>query len=162
MNLVIKTLALSKRFPREEKFGLTSQVRRAATSISSNIAEGYRRRTTKEYIRYLTIAYGSCGELQSQTDVAYEMKYITKDEYQAINALEEEVSRLLWSSIETLKTRAQGARSMAQGLANAGTQGARREAQGVGHEKEGARHEEQGLANAEAQGAWDKAEESTL
>jgi four helix bundle protein len=115
LNLVNEMLALSRFFPKDEKYALTSQIRRAATSISSNIAEGYRKNSTREYIHYLTIAYGSCGELQSQTDVAYNMKYITKDEYEAVNALEEEVSRLLWSSMETLKTKARGARHKAQG-----------------------------------------------
>ena len=110
----MEILALSRQFPRDEIFGLTSQLRRAAISVSSNIAEGYRRNSTKEYVQYLTIAYGSCGELQSQTDVAYRMRYITKEEYTAINALEEEVSKLLWSSLETLRgnmliAKAQGA-----------------------------------------------------
>jgi four helix bundle protein len=138
---VIKALALSTRFPREEKFGLTSQVRRAATSISSNIAEGYRRRSTREYIRYLTIAYGSCGELQSQTDVAHTMKYITKDEFEAIDALEEEMSRLLWSAIETLRTKEQGARNKAHGLPM---------------------HKAPGLAYADDQGARNQAEDGGL
>ena len=57
---------VTKRFPKEEIYGLTSQIRRSAVSIPSNIAEGYGRKTTSEYVRFLYIAYGSVCELETQ------------------------------------------------------------------------------------------------
>lgn len=115
MNLVIEMLALSRRIPEDEKHGLGPQIRKAATSISTNIAQGYRMKSTREYIGHLTIAYDSCGELLIQTDAAYKLKLISQNEYDAASALEEEVSKLLWSSIKTLKRKAQDASRQAPG-----------------------------------------------
>ena len=115
LNLVARILALTRPFPKEETYGLSSQMRRAATSISSNIAEGYRRSSTKEYLKFLSIAYASCGELQSQTDVALTMELITDEEYRSVLASEEEMSKLLWVTMEKLKKKALGAWHMAQG-----------------------------------------------
>ena len=64
--LCIEIYRITKDFPKEEKFGLTSQIRRAVVSVPSNIAEGYGRKTTREYIRALYIAYGSHCELETQ------------------------------------------------------------------------------------------------
>ena len=61
--LCLKIYKVTKIFPKEEKYGLTSQIRRSAVSIPSNIAEGYGRKTTADYIKYLYIAYGSVCEL---------------------------------------------------------------------------------------------------
>jgi len=115
LNLVTEILSMTRRFPRDEVFGITSQMRRSATSISSNIAEGYRRNSTKEYINFLSISYASCGELQSHTDVALRMELISKEDHAGILVLEEEMSKLLWRTLETLKRKVQGARRMAQG-----------------------------------------------
>ena len=64
--LSLSIYKITTEFPNDEKFGLTSQVRRAAVSIPSNIAEGYGRRTRADYIKFLHIAYGSCCELETQ------------------------------------------------------------------------------------------------
>lgn len=61
-----KIYNLTKQFPTDERFGLTSQLRRAAVSIPSNIAEGYKHDTTREYVRYLFIALGSLGEVETK------------------------------------------------------------------------------------------------
>jgi len=63
-------------FPREEVYGLTSQMRRASVSVPSNIAEGFNRFHNKEYRRFLYIALGSCAELETQVEIAGELKYI--------------------------------------------------------------------------------------
>jgi len=68
---------LTKKFPKEELYGLTSQVRRSAVSIPSNIAEGFRRYHNKEYKQFLYIALGSCAELETQIIIAKELDYIT-------------------------------------------------------------------------------------
>ena len=68
--VLVKTVyVLTKSFPKDEQFSLTSQVRRCVISIPSNIAEGYERQTNKEFIRYLYIAKGSCGELRTQLHI---------------------------------------------------------------------------------------------
>ena len=64
--LCLEIYKITKRFPNEERYGLTSQVRRATVSVLSNIAEGYGRKITPEYIRFLYIAYGSICELETQ------------------------------------------------------------------------------------------------
>jgi len=68
---------LTKRFPKEELYGLTSQMRRSAVSIPSNIAEGFRRYHNKEYKQFLYIALGSCAELETQIIIANELDYIS-------------------------------------------------------------------------------------
>ena len=68
---------LTKKFPKEELYGLTSQMRRSAVSIPSNIAEGFRRYHNKEYKQFLYIALGSCAELETQIIIANELDYIS-------------------------------------------------------------------------------------
>ena len=74
--LCVKIYKITKRFPKEEIYGLTSQLRRSAVSVPSNIAEGYGRQTTKEYIQALYIAYGSNCELETQILLAGDLGYI--------------------------------------------------------------------------------------
>jgi len=71
-------------FPREEIFGLTNQMRRAAVSITSNIAEGFSRKTAKEKIQFYSIAIGSLTELQNQLVIARDIKYLSKDNFEKI------------------------------------------------------------------------------
>jgi four helix bundle protein len=76
---VVKDLyLLTKKFPKEELYGLTSQMRRSAVSIPSNIAEGFRRYHNKEYKQFLYIALGSCAELETQIIIANELDYINE------------------------------------------------------------------------------------
>lgn len=70
----------TERFPKQETYGLSSQMRRAAVSIPSNIAEGFRRYHNKEYKQFLYIALGSCAELETQITIAKELKYMTVNE----------------------------------------------------------------------------------
>lgn len=69
---------LTKKLPKEELYGLTSQMRRSAVSIPSNIAEGFRRYHNKEYKQFLYIALGSCAELETQIIIANELNYINE------------------------------------------------------------------------------------
>ncbi|MFZ1720431.1 MAG: four helix bundle protein [Candidatus Moraniibacteriota bacterium] len=75
MDLVVSVYILTKKFPREEIYALTSQMRRAAVSIPSNIAEGKCRKSKKEYIQFLRIAYASGAELETQIEIAKRLKY---------------------------------------------------------------------------------------
>jgi len=82
MALVTKIYQLSKLFPRDETYGLTSQMRRCAVSIPSNMAEGYGRRSTDDYIRFLQIATGSLYELQTQMEISLNLRYLERSDFE--------------------------------------------------------------------------------
>jgi len=77
--LCLEMHKVTKTFPKNEGFGLTSQMRRATQSIPSNIAEGYGRKTTPEYLRFLYIAYGSMCELETQMLLSGDLGYLNKE-----------------------------------------------------------------------------------
>jgi len=93
---------ITRSFPQEEKFGLTSQIRRAAVSIPSNIAEGQARYGKKEFIRYLYIAKGSLAELDTQCLIARELGYVEEPQIKPILLQIDELQRMLYSLIEKL------------------------------------------------------------
>jgi len=82
--LVLMIYQITKSFPKEELFGLTSQLRRCAISITSNIAEGFSRRSYKEKIQFYHISQGSVTELQNQLLIARDVKYISADSFTEI------------------------------------------------------------------------------
>lgn len=84
-------------------FGLKDQIQRSSVSIISNIAEGFERGSNNEFIQYLYIAKGSCGELRSQLYIALDQGYMTSKEFDKIIKLASEVSRLIYYLIESLK-----------------------------------------------------------
>jgi four helix bundle protein len=92
-------------FPGEERFGLTSQMRRASVSIGSNIAEGCGRRGDKELIAYLHIAMGSASELEFQTELAIELQYIGSEDVEAVLSQVTGMKRMLSRLIITLRER---------------------------------------------------------
>jgi four helix bundle protein len=77
----LKIYKITKKFPKDELFGLISQIRRAAASVTANIAEGYGRFHTKDRIRFYLHARGSNTELQNHLILAYDLRYITEEEY---------------------------------------------------------------------------------
>ena len=93
---------VTKNFPKEEIYGLTSQLRRSAVSIPSNIAEGFARFSNKEYKQFLFISLGSCAELSTQTTITVRMGYIesTKAD-QLLNEIDE-ISKMTMSLIKKL------------------------------------------------------------
>lgn len=104
MELVKEIYKLTDKLPKQEMYGLTSQMRRAAVSIPSNIAEGKQRNNLKEYIQFLGIAYGSSAELETQMILAMDM-FGNKDEYTKAYGLLDEVQRLLNVVICRLKAK---------------------------------------------------------
>jgi len=95
MDLVEDVYKISSDFPREEQYGLTSQIRRAAVSVPSNIAEGQGRRTTTDFVRHLYIAYGSLREVETQTLIAQRLNYSVDTKFQIVMNRTGEVGRLL-------------------------------------------------------------------
>ena len=99
----MKAYKLTASFPREERYGLSSQIRRSAVSIPSNIAEGYGRKTTADYIRMLYIAYGSTCELETQVLLAGDLCFIDKVDLSVSIEDINEVERMLMALIKTLE-----------------------------------------------------------
>src|SRR5438132_932174 len=95
MDLVEDVYKASKTFPREEVYGLTSQIRRAAVSVPSNIAEGQGRRTTSDFLRHLSIAYGSLREVETQVLIAQRLDYLVQGKVEKVLSRAGEVGRLL-------------------------------------------------------------------
>ena len=102
MVLARKTYQLTKRFPPEELYGLTSQLRRCSVSVPANIAEGYGRYLTNDNIRFLRIANGSLYELQTLLELACDVGYIQTNEFEMIKRDSEEMVRILSGYIKKL------------------------------------------------------------
>lgn len=101
--LALRTYKTTQRFPKGELYGLTAQLRRAAVSIPSNIAEGHRRHSRNEYVQFLYIAYGSCGEMETQLDISRDLGFISESEYTELYAVQSDVSKLLCRLIQALR-----------------------------------------------------------
>ncbi len=95
MDLVEQVYLASKSFPKEETYGLCSQLRRACVSIPSNIAEGQGRNSAKEFLHFLSIAYGSLREAETQILIAGRLAYLEQKQVTALMELAGEVGRLL-------------------------------------------------------------------
>ncbi len=100
--LGIEVYTTTKTFPKEESYGLTSQLRRAAISVPSNIAEGSRRSTEKDFRSFLFTAFGSGAELEVQILFAKDLGYISEKEAARILTELEEIMKMLNSFIQTL------------------------------------------------------------
>ncbi|MEW5946269.1 MAG: four helix bundle protein [bacterium] len=92
----------TKGFPKEELYGLVSQMRRAAVSIPSNIAEGYSRKNRKEYVQFLRIALGSCAELETQVSLSIDLEYISREKGEELKSEMVSVVQLLTKLISSL------------------------------------------------------------
>jgi len=102
MLLVDEIYQITRKLPDDEKFGLISQIRRSAISIPSNIAEGYGRNYTKDYIRFLQIARGSLFECQTQLEIAINLKFIVTSDMEPIAFISVEIEKMLNSLINKL------------------------------------------------------------
>ena len=95
MDLVDEVYSLVKHLPREELYALSDQMRRAAVSIPSNIAEGHGRKARREFLQFLSIATGSVFELETQLSICVRQRYLTEEQVQKALALCEDVGRIL-------------------------------------------------------------------
>lgn len=112
IQLVTDVYMLTKSFPKDEVYALTSQIRRAAISIPSNIAEGQSKRSTKDYIRFLNIAYGSCAELETQLCISTNLHYATSEQTQSLSEKGSEIGRMINGLINSLENSLTEARSL--------------------------------------------------
>jgi len=95
IELVKEIYKTTKSFPKEEQYGLIAQMRRAAVSVPSNVAEGFRRRSRKEYKQFLSIALGSCAELETHVVIAKELSYIDAEKETALSDLIDHICRMI-------------------------------------------------------------------
>jgi four helix bundle protein len=103
IELVVNLYQLTNQFPKNELFGIVTQIRRSAVSIPSNVAEGFGRRYDKEFIRFLQIAMGSIFELQTQILISLKLNFINQDTYRIIHSDTRELELILKTLIEKLK-----------------------------------------------------------
>lgn len=105
VNLAVEIYKPTSHFPDTEKFGLTNQIRRAATSVSANIAEGWGRGTTKEYIHFLMVARGSLMELETHSIIARGLGFMNQEQLNETSGKIEEIAKMLNGLIQSLKGR---------------------------------------------------------
>ena len=103
MDLVEQISEISRRFPRDERFGLTAQIRRAAVSVPSNIGEGSRRKKRNVTLNHLDIALGSQAEVEVQLEIACRLRFLPEEEYKRTQAAVGEIGRMLNGLIMSLQ-----------------------------------------------------------
>ncbi len=102
MELVTEIYQHTKSFPEEERYGLTSQLRRSSVSLPSNMAEGYGRNSTQDYVRFLRIANGSLFELQTQLEIARNLGFLIEERFSVLFEMSREIERMLSSLIKKI------------------------------------------------------------
>lgn len=110
MELTVSIYRASRRFPAQELYGLSSQLRRAAVSVASNIAEGKGRTSDKELVRFLSRARGSLYEVQTQLGIAQALQYLPTPNYQELSQKADSVGRMLNGMIAKFRQNVQHAR----------------------------------------------------
>lgn len=101
--LALLVYKISRDFPKDEQFALTNQIRRAAVSVPSNIAEGFNRLSQKEKVQFYSIALGSASEIQSQSLLALDLSYMNVDQHKLIDNLAEVVHKELVALIKSIR-----------------------------------------------------------
>jgi four helix bundle protein len=103
MQFVTDIYRVTESLPSHEQFGLTAQIRRAAISIPSNIAEGFGRQLSGDFVRFLTIARGSLYEVQTQIEIALNLRFLSEEAVSALSMQASEVERMLNRLITTIR-----------------------------------------------------------
>ena len=103
MQLAVEVYQLTQLLPKEETYGLSSQLRRAAVSVSSNIAEGYGRESTPEYARFLKIARGSLYETETQLYLCEKLQFLPQDKLAPVLSLSGEIGKMLNTMLRRLQ-----------------------------------------------------------
>ena len=102
-DLAVKIYKLTAKYPNHERYNLTSQLRRASTSISSNIAEGASKHTTQDFQRFLYQAYGSLKEVESLLSLSKELDYVLVKDFKELTKETDELARMIYRFIEVVK-----------------------------------------------------------
>ena len=105
VDFVVDMYKATESFPKDEKFGLTSQMRRASVSIPANIAEGAGRKSNKEFIHFLSIAQGSASEVSTEILIAYRLEYMDLEKFTNLNNELDNIGRMITSLSNHLKKR---------------------------------------------------------
>ncbi|MEX0722118.1 MAG: four helix bundle protein [Balneolaceae bacterium] len=100
IDLATSLYSITKNHPKEEKYGLVSQMRRAAVSISSNIAEGAGRNSDKEFRQFLNIAFGSCSELETQLIISKRLAYLSPSDFEKLSSHLTEIQKMIYTLIK--------------------------------------------------------------
>jgi four helix bundle protein len=108
MDLIEQVYQVTRRFPQDERFGLVSQIRRAAVSIPSNIAEGFGRRTKQDYMRFLDMARGSANELDTQLQIAERLQFMPKQQAGDLLTALDEIQRVLYGLMQAVQNNHKG------------------------------------------------------
>jgi four helix bundle protein len=95
--LALLIFKLTERFPKDEQFVLTLQLKRAALSVPTNIVEGYNRKSKKEFVRFIDIALGSLAEIEYLLEFSVDIGYIDRTSFNEVKGLIEDVGKLLWN-----------------------------------------------------------------
>ncbi len=103
MQLVTGVYKVTQGFPKDELYGLTGQIRRCSISIPSNIAEGYGRHSTQDYLRFLRISMGALYELQTQLEISLNLNYLSKTDFGGLYESSRELERMLSSLISKIE-----------------------------------------------------------
>jgi four helix bundle protein len=103
MELVVEIYKITEKFPKSELYGIVSQMRRSAVSIPSNIAEGRKRSTRKDFRQFLIIAYASASEIETQVEISKRLNFINIAEYKKTDSLLLEVMKMLGKMLSSLK-----------------------------------------------------------
>lgn len=101
--LTLGIYKITEKYPKYEQYGISSQIRRAAVSVVSNIAEGYARKGRGEYVNFLSMAYASLSEFETQLLLSKDLGYINEDELKELLNLKDEVGGMLFSMRQKLK-----------------------------------------------------------
>lgn len=108
MDLVVQAYEIAKQFPDSERFGLVSQLQRAAVSVPANIAEGHGRTHLGDYLHHLSIAHGSLMELETHVEIAARLKYVAAHEVQTILSETAQIGRMLNGLIRSIQAKKTG------------------------------------------------------
>ena len=96
---------ITEAFPRDERFGLTSQIRRASVSIAANIAEGAARRSEKEFLNFLSIAQGSASEVETEILIAFRLGYLSNESFESAKQSLDEIGRIITGLCSHIRSR---------------------------------------------------------
>ncbi len=105
LGLVVDVYKVTEKFPKSEMYGLTSQIRRSAVSVPSNIAEGNQRNSIPQYLQFVSIARGSLGEVETQIILSYKLDYVDKNTQDDLLLKVEKIGRLIGGLMKSLKVK---------------------------------------------------------